>query len=126
MQKRLIFPLTMFVLAGLSFAYGTWQWLSARAVQASADARVAYIMGTVQTHPWSEYQKQAFYVALFQDYPGSPKVLGIDVSGSFASERANDRCVNAGQRAVCRSLRTASASAETIAAVCGACNPISP
>lgn len=125
-QPRLIFPLTMFILAGVSFAYGTWQWLSARAIQASADARIAHVLTSVQDNgSWSDRQKQAFYIALFKDYPPGPAVLGIELSGLFAAE-PEDQCVNDGQRSVCRALRSATADAQTMMAVCGACNPSTP
>ena len=116
----------MFVLAGLSFAYGTWQWISARAIQASADARVAYVLESVQGNgSWTDRQKQAFYIALFKDYPAGPTILGIDLSGSFAAE-PEDQCVNNGQRMVCRSLVASATNEETLMAVCGSCNPATP
>jgi hypothetical protein len=123
-NRRLIFPITMFALAALSFGYGTWQWLTARAVQASADRRVASILGTVEgMTAWSDRQKQAFYLALFENYPAAPSVLGIELSGIFAADGTDDQCANDGQRAVCRSLRSAGADAATVSSVCGACVP---
>ena len=127
MQRRLIFPLVMFALAALSFGYGTWQWLTARAVLASADARIAHTLQTVEDQAsWSDRQKQAFYLALFKEYPPAPTLFGIDLSGSFASEQQDDRCVNDGQRAVCRSLAASGTAPETMSAICGTCNPLSP
>jgi hypothetical protein len=124
MQARLIFPLLMFALAGVSFAYGTWQFLTARAVQASANERIAHVLQTVQDQTTlSERQKQTIYVSLFEDYPPGPTFLGIDVSGIFAAEDPEDQCSNNGQRAVCRTLYAANADVRTIQAVCGACSP---
>ena len=125
-QRRLIFPLAMFILAGASFAYGTWQWMTARAVQASADQRIAHVLDSVEGNTsWSDRQKQAFYIALFKDYPAGPTIFGIDLSGSFAAEPA-DQCVNDGQRTVSRSLYEAGADSKTLMSVCGACNPSTP
>ena len=127
LQRRIIFPLAMFALAALSFGYGTWQWLTARAVQASADERIAHTLQTVEEQAsWSDRQKQAFYLALFEDYPPSPTLFGIDLSGSFASEQPDDRCVNDGQRSVCRALAASVTDAETMSSICGACNPLNP
>lgn len=123
MNPRIIFPTFMFVLAGASFAYGTWQWLYSRQVQTASDARVAHIMEQVDRLAVSDTTKQDLYAAVFQGYPAAPKLFGIDFSGSFASQQAYDACENDGQRSVCRSLKSASADSGTYAEVCGACSP---
>src|SRR4030042_1527112 len=125
-QRRLIFPLAMFILAGASFAYGTWQWMTARAVQASADQRIAHVLDSVEGNTsWSDRQKQAFYIALFKDYPAGPPLFGMDLSGSFAAEPA-DQCVKDGQRTGWRSVAEAGAGSKPLMSVGGAGNPSPP
>lgn len=123
MDKRLIFPLTMFVLAGFSFGYGTWQYFYAQRVQAAADARVASIIEHVDALALSPRVKQDLYASIFRSYPSAPTLLGIDVSGSFASQQVDDHCGSAGQRAVCSALGRSGTSLEVILSVCGTCRP---
>lgn len=123
MNPRIIFPTFMFVLAGVSFAYGTWQWLYARQVQTASDARVAHIMEQVDQLAVAKKTKQDLYAAVFSGYPAAPSLFGIDFSGSFASQQAGDSCANDGQRSVCRALKAADAPVATFGQVCGACNP---
>ena len=113
----------MFLLAGVSFAYGTWQWLYSRQVQTAADARVAHIMEQVEQAPIAKANKKDLYAAIFEGYPEAPSLFGIDFSGSFASPQADDACTSDGQRSVCRALKDSSADSATVSDVCGACNP---
>jgi hypothetical protein len=123
MEKRALFPLTMFLLAGASFAYGTWQYLHAQAVQASADSRMAYIMTTIESSGVSRQQKLQMYASIMGGLPSAPGVFGFDFSGSFASQQPDDQCTGDGQRAVCRALKAQGTDAKTMEAICGVCNP---
>jgi len=123
MDKRLIFPLTMFVLAAASFGYGTWQYIYAQRVQAAADARVAHIVREVDGMPVSERTKQELYADIFTGYPEAPAFLDIDLSGIFAATPQEDACANDGQRSVCRALNASGTDAAVRADVCGACDP---
>lgn len=114
----------MFVLAGVSFAFGGWQYFQARAVQESAQQRMAFIFTTIEKSDITSYaQKQALYFSIMRGLPAAPGVLGFDISGSFAEQSAGDSCVNEGQRSVCRALKSARADAATTRAICGMCNP---
>lgn len=123
MNLRIIFPVTMFTLAAASFSYGIWQHLAARSIEAAADRRVAHILEQVDGLALSSGMKQNLYASIFNGYPTAPAVLGVDVSGSFASPTAGDGCVNDGQRSVCSAMRAAGATEKTFRSVCGACNP---
>lgn len=123
MEKRAIFPVLMFVLAGLSFAYGTWQFLHAQAVQASADARLAHVMTSIEESGATRSQKQQMYASIMGDLPSAPGIFGFDFSGSFASQQPDDQCTSDGQRAVCRALEGQGTDQETAGAICGVCNP---
>lgn len=120
---RVIFPTTMFILAGLSFGYGTWQHFSARSVRAVDAQRLAFILETIEEANVSDARKQDLYVSIAAGLPSAPLVLGIDVSGSFASQDTSDQCVNDGQRVLCRALIGQQADPAVISAVCGQCNP---
>jgi hypothetical protein len=123
MNLRIVFPVTMFTLAAVSFSYGIWQHLAARSAQAAADRRVAHIIEQVDGLAVSTSVKQNLYAAMFSDYPSAPTYFGIDFSGSFASPAAGDGCTNDGQRSVCAALRSGGADAATIRSVCGTCTP---
>lgn len=123
MNPRIVFPTAMFVLAASSFSYGIWQHLAARSVQAAADRRVAHILEQVDGLAIAQRTKTDLYAAIFRDYPNTPPVLGIDVSGSFASPAGGDGCSDDGQRAVCRALNAGGADAVTYGSVCGICTP---
>lgn len=114
----------MFLLAGISFAYGTWQWLYARQVQVASDARVAHILEQVDKFTTAKsVNSNPLYTAIFDGYPSAPSLFGIDFSGSFASKQSDDACVNQGQRSVCRALKSAETDPAMITDVCGLCNP---
>lgn len=121
-NRRLIFPLIMFALAGLSFVYGTVQYAYARRVQVAADARMASMVSTIEGSGIARSQKQSLYAAIFRSLPAAPTFFSIDFSGSFASQDMDDQCINDGQRAICRALAT-NAEAGVRTAVCGRCNP---
>jgi hypothetical protein len=123
MEKRVIFPVAMFVLAGLSFTYGTWQFFYAQRVQASADARLAHVVTTIEGSNVSRQQKQQMYATIAAGLPSAPGLFGFDFSGSFASQQPDDHCANDGQRAVCRALKGQGTDAITYQAVCSTCNP---
>ena len=120
---RFAFPVTMFVLAGLSFSYGAYQHVSARTARATDSERLAYILETIEESNTPTSQKQQLYVSIATDLPVSVPVFGLDFSGSFAAPDTADQCSNDGQRTLCRALDEQGASASTISAVCGACNP---
>lgn len=121
-QLRAVFPVVMFVLAVCSFAYGAWQQLTVRALRASADERVASLVITVERSMLARSQKQSLYASMFSAMPAAPAVLGIDVSGSFASQ-GSDGCTQEGQRTICSSLIRADADPAVRRAVCGECAP---
>jgi hypothetical protein len=123
MDRRLIFPVTMFVLAAVSFAYGAWQQLASRQVAAVADRRLAFIMTTVEKSRFSRQEKQDLYAAIFNRLPEGPTLFGIDLSGSFAAPTGGDHCTNDGQRTVCRALERTSTTSDVLTAVCGLCKP---
>lgn len=113
----------MFVLAAISFSYGAYQHFAVRTERAVGSERLAFILEAIEESNASLAQKQQLYATIANDLPQSVPVLGIDFSGSFAAPDAGDQCVNEGQRTLCRALENEQASARTITAVCGACNP---
>lgn len=123
MNPRSIFPGIMFVLAAMSFAFGIWQYVYAIAVQATAGARMAYIMTTIDHSSVASSKKQELYASIMDGLPKAPSKFGIDVSGSFASQGPVDACVSDGQRAVCRALISEKTNATTVSNICGVCNP---
>lgn len=123
MEKRAIFPGIMFTLALASFAFGTWQYFFAQSVQASATQRMAYIITTIDHSSVAVPKKQELYASIMGGLPVAPKGLGLDFSGSFASQMVPDQCVSDGQRAVCQALKTEHTDEVTIRGVCGVCNP---
>lgn len=120
---RIAFPVTMFVLAGISFSYGAYQHFSARSVRDVDEQRLAFILETIEQSNFSDVRKQELYVSIAAELPTSVPVLGIDFSGSFAAPTGGDSCENDGQRTLCRALRTQRSDPATISAVCGACDP---
>ena len=67
MERRLIFPTIMFVLAGTSFAFGIWQYVYASRVQASSAQRMAFIMETIQSNDnIAQANKKSLYASIFQ------------------------------------------------------------
>jgi hypothetical protein len=122
-NTRIIFPTAMFVIAGISFAYGTWQFFFARQVQIASDARLAYIVTTIERSDASRQEKQELYATIMSGLPPAPLLLGIDVSGSFATQQPDDQCISDGQRAVCRALLREGTDQATYTPVCGLCNP---
>ena len=123
MDRRLIFPVTMFVIAAISFTYGIYQYVVARRVQTSSDARLAFVMASIEGSRSSRQEKQDLYDTIFLGLPKAPSVLGIDLSGSFAAPPGGDKCVNDGQRAICSALKKTSTDAATISRICGVCEP---
>lgn len=123
MERRIIFPTLMFILAGLSFVYGTWQYLYARRVQASSDARLVHTITAIEDSNILLKQKERIYADIFLNLPPAPTFFGIEFSGSLAGQHQDDQCVNDGQRAVCRALRTQGAQPTVYTEVCGLCAP---
>ncbi|HTP56848.1 MAG TPA: hypothetical protein VMJ72_01040 [Candidatus Paceibacterota bacterium] len=123
MDRRLVFPISMFVLAAVSFGYGIWQYVAAGKVQTAANARLAFVMSTIEHSRSSRAEKQELYAAVFQGLPKSPSMFGVDLSGSFAAPPGGDQCTSDGQRAVCHALHVSAADPGTIGGICGLCNP---
>ena len=123
MEKRIIFPALMFALAAASFLFGGWQYLSARSTQAGAQARMAYMITSIEKSSITNAKKQEIYASIMQGLPPVPGVFGIDFSGSFASTDAGDSCTSDGRRAVCRALEAERIDTTIVTAVCGACSP---
>lgn len=113
----------MFLAAGVSFAFGTWQYIYAQRVQASSAQRTAYIMTAIEESDMSRPRKQELYASIAAGLPATPAIFGIDFSGSFASQPKDDQCPNEGARSICRALKEYSADTATITAICGVCNP---
>jgi hypothetical protein len=122
-NKRLIFPLMMFTTAGISFVYGTWQFIYAQRVQASSDARITHVVETIERSDVARQDKQELYATIAVGLPEAPTPWGIDFSGSFASTPPDDRCANDGQRSLCRVLERQGTDAATYSAACGQCDP---
>ncbi len=122
MNPRAIFPIIMFTFAGISFAFGGWQYLQARAVQSAAQERMAYMITTIEKSTIARTAKQSLYASIMSNLPPAPSVFGLDLSGSFASQ-GDDACTNNGQRSVCSALKSSSADAATLRNVCGSCDP---
>jgi hypothetical protein len=120
---RFAFPVTMFILAAVSFSYGAYQHFSARAFRATDSERLAFILETIEASNVSVPQKQQLYSAIATDLPAARPVLGLDFSGSFAAPDTTDQCSSDGQRTLCRALYDQNADVNTMQAVCGACNP---
>ena len=120
---RIIFPTVMFLLAGASFMYGTWQYFVAQSARHADASRLAFILETIESSELSRSGKQELYATIAAELPDAPPVFGIDISGSFASEGAPDGCASDGQRTLCRALRDNDGRDETITAVCGVCFP---
>ena len=123
MERRAIFPVIMFALAGASFLLAGWQYLQARAIQASAQERMAYIITTIEESSVGYAQKQGLYASIMGGLPPAPGLFGLDVSGSFASPAGGDLCTGEGQRSVCLALKREAVSAAVRSSVCGQCNP---
>lgn len=122
-KVRIAFPVTMFVLAGISFSYGAYQHFSARSARAVDEQRLAFILETIERSNFSDARKQELYASIAAGLPASVPVLGIDFSGSFAAPTGGDQCMNDGQRTLCRALRSQDADQGTVSAVCGLCHP---
>lgn len=120
---RIAFPVTMFVLAAVSFVYGTWQYFALQSARATDASRLAYILETIEDSELTRARKQELYVSIAAELPSAVPVLGIDVSGSYASEGIGDGCDSEGQRTLCQALASEGASEATTQAVCGACQP---
>lgn len=121
-EKRAIFPIIMFIAAGASFAFGIWQHISARQIQASSAERMAHIMTTIERSSVTSSKKQELYTSIMGELPASPTLFTLNISGSFASQAKPDRCTNDGQRAVCRALQQYATQADFLA-ICGPCIP---
>ncbi len=113
----------MFTLAGASFTFGIWQYVSAHIARSSASERMAYIMTTIEDSGLPRAEKRTLYASIMSGLPPAPTFLGIDISGSFAGQVIDDRCTSDGQRAVCRSLVQQHTDTKTMTAICGICNP---
>ncbi|MCC6934108.1 MAG: hypothetical protein IT406_00205 [Candidatus Yanofskybacteria bacterium] len=123
MEKRMLFPLTMFLFAGVSFVFGGWQYFQARATHQASQQRMAFILTSIEESGVSRVQKQQLYARIMDGLPAAPSVFGIDVSGSFASPGSGDACTSEGQRTVCRALVVRGVSRDAQKAICGACYP---
>ena len=104
-ERRAIFPAIMFTLAGASFLFGGWQYFQARAVAASAQQRMAFIITTIEKSNVDRTTKQDLYASIMGNLPAAPGTFSLGFSGSFASQTAGDTCTSEGQRSVCRALR---------------------
>lgn len=113
----------MFILAGISFGYGAYQHFAARSARVVDEQRLAFILETIEQSNFSDARKQELYASIAADLPPARPILGIDFSGSFAARDTDDRCVNDGQRTLCRALKRQDAGTGTISAVCGLCDP---
>ena len=122
MEKRAIFPVIMFVMAGASFLFGTWQFLQARAIAEASQKRLAFVVTTIEQSPVGRSQKNELYASIMNGLPSAPGLFSLDISGSFASPAGGDGCTSEGQRTVCRAL-TGNATDTVRTAVCGVCNP---
>jgi hypothetical protein len=122
-ERRLIFPVIMFTMAGMSFTFGIWQYFYAQRVQASSAQRMAFMVKTIQQSAIASSQKQSMYATIFQKLPPAPALFRLDLSGSFASQGVDDQCPTDGQRAVCRALIASDTNQSILSAVCGLCNP---
>lgn len=120
---RIAFPVTMFILAAVSFGYGTWQYFALQSARATDASRLAFILETIESSELARARKQQLYASIAADLPKAFPVLGIDVSGSYASEGVDDGCSSDGQRTLCRALEGEEASQATLQAVCGSCHP---
>ena len=122
MEKRAIFPFIMFVLAGVSFAFGGWQYLQARAVEAATQQQTAFMITTIQRSSLAQTKKKELVATIMQGLPPPANVFRLDFSGSFASQGL-DTCTSEGQRTICRALKSVNTDAATMTMVCGSCNP---
>lgn len=120
-EKRLIFPVLMFTMAGVSFAFGIWQYVAAQGERVASATRTAYIMQSIQHSAIATTQKQQLYARIFSGLPKAT-FLGIDLSGSFASQ-GDDQCTSDGQRTICQALIQAQTDQATMTAICGVCAP---
>jgi hypothetical protein len=118
---RIAFPVTMFALAVVSFAYGTWQYFALQSAEATEAGRLAYILETIEGSDLTRVRKQELYATLAAGLPAAQPVLGIDISGSYASEE--DGCDSDGQRTLCRALQAEGTDPATFSAVCDVCLP---
>ena len=123
MNKRLIFPTLMFVLAGASFLFGGWQYLQSRSTQLASQKRMAFIITSIEKSSLAKAKKQELYATIMEGLPAAPAVFGIDFSGSFASVGVGDSCDSDGQRSICGTLKAEKTDAILMTAVCGTCNP---
>jgi len=123
MDRRYVFPVVMFVLAGVSFTYGIYEHFAATGAQTSADARMAFILSSIENSRSSRQEKQDLYTTIFKGLPAAPSILGVGLSGSSAAPVGGDQCVNDGQRAVCGALKRSNTDAATTMRICGLCSP---
>lgn len=112
----------MFILAAASFAFGGWQYVQARLVEAAAQKQMAFIATTIQDSTLASAKKKELFASIMQGLPPSASVFRLDFSGSFASP-GGDSCASEGQRTVCRALTSVETDAATMTRICGACNP---
>lgn len=112
----------MFVLAAASFAFGGWQYVQARMVEAAAQKQVAFIAATIQDSSIAQAKKKELFASIMSGLPPSANVFRLDFSGSFASP-VGDSCASSGQRAICKALKSAQTDSATMTLICGACNP---
>lgn len=122
-ERRLIFPVVMFAMAGVSFTFGIWQYVYAQRVQTSSAQRTAFMVTTIQESSIASSQKQDMYATIFRELPPAPSLFSLDFSGSFASQSVDDQCLTDGQRAVCRALIKEHTDRATMSAICGVCDP---
>jgi hypothetical protein len=123
MEKRLLFPILMFTLAGLSFAFGGWQYMQSRSAQIASQRRMAFMVSSIEKSDISRASKRELYATITQGLPPAPAVFSFDFSGSFASVGVADACENEGQRTICRALMSESADVAIMNSVCGECKP---
>lgn len=122
-EKRAIFPIIMFTMAGISFAFGIGQYVYARSVRTASAERMAYIMTSIERSDVGRANKQELYASIMTGLPKAPSLFGIDVSGSFASQGVDDHCTSDGQRTICKALSDQATDVSTMNAICGVCRP---
>ena len=113
----------MFVIAAISFSYGIYQNVVARKVQVSSDARLAFVMSSIEDSRSSRQEKQDLYNTIFLGLPKAPSILGINFSGLFAAPAGGDQCSSDGQRSVCSALKKSNTDSATMMRICGLCEP---
>ena len=108
MNWRAVVPILSFVVAGLSFVFGSYQYLQARGFEAYARKQLAFVTSTIQDTQLTSSQKKNLMATIFEGLPLAPTKLALIFSGSRASQETGTLpagCENQGQWQVCQALR---------------------